>query len=173
VATEGALRNMWRRPEMSACATSAPAAAGAASRRMILIFLGLFIVPGVAQSVLLTVVPLEALRLLGTARAVTLLYVVAGLAALIGRLSIPLLVQQIQRRFVFSLGASLLVVSAALLASGGPTTFACGLALSSFAFACIEITSNLYVLDHIPRHALRHFEPARIFACAGSWTFGP
>ena len=163
----------WRPPEMSAYATSAPAVAGAASRSTIVIFLGLFIVPGVAQSILLTVVPLEALRLLGTARAVTLLYVVAGLAALIGRLSIPLLVQQIQRRFVFSLGASLLVVSAALLASGGPTTFACGLALSSFAFACIEITSNLYVLDHIPRHALRHFEPARIFACAGPWTFGP
>jgi hypothetical protein len=156
---------------MSAYATSAPA--GAASRRTIAIFLGLFFVPGVAQSVLLTVVPLEALRLLGTARAVTLLYVAAGLAALIGRLSIPLLVQQIQRRFVFTLGASLLIVSAALLASGGRTTFACGLALSSFALACVEITSNLYVLDHIPRHALRHFEPARIFACAGPWTLGP
>jgi MFS transporter, ACDE family, multidrug resistance protein len=137
------------------------------------IFLGLFVVPGVAQSVLLTVVPLEALRLLGTARAVTLLYIAAGLAAVIGRLGIPLLVQSIQRRFVFSLGASLLVISAALLASGAPTTFACGLALSSFAFACIEVTSNLYVLDHIPRHALRHFEPARIFACAGPWTLGP
>jgi MFS transporter, ACDE family, multidrug resistance protein len=159
----------WR-SEMSAYATSAR---GAAPRRAIALFLGLFIVPGVAQSVLLTVVPLEALRLLGTARAVTLLYVVAGLAALIGRLSIPLLVQQIQRRFVFSLGASLLAVSVALLASGGQTTFACGLALSSFAFACIEITSNLYVLDHIPRHALRYFEPARIFACAGPWTLGP
>jgi ACDE family multidrug resistance protein len=137
------------------------------------ILLGLFVVPGVAQSILLTVVPLEALRLLGTARAVTLLYIAAGLAAVIGRLSIPLLVQSIQRRFVFSLGASLLVVSAALLASGGLAAFACGLALSSFAFACIEVTSNLYLLDHIPRHALRHFEPARIFACAGPWTLGP
>jgi MFS family permease len=164
---------MWSRLEMSAYATSAPAYAGVASRRAIAFFLGLFIIPGVAQSVLLTVVPLEALRLLGTVRAVTLLYVVAGLAALIGRLSIPLLVQRIQRRLVFSLGASLLVVSAALLASGDLTTFACGLALSGFAFACIEITSNLYLLDHIPRHALRHFEPARIFACAVPWTLGP
>ena len=66
---------------MSAYASSAPAVAGAASRRTIAIFLSLFIVPGVAQSVLLTVVPLEALRLLGTARAVTLLYIAAGLAA--------------------------------------------------------------------------------------------
>ena len=158
---------------MTVSATSTSTLAAAASRRRTAIFLGLFIVPGVAQSVLLTVVPLEALRLLGTARAVTLLYIAAGLAAVIGRLSIPLLVQSIQRRFVFSLGASLLVISAALLASGAPTTFACGLALSSFGFACIEVTSNLYLLDHIPRHALRHFEPARIFACAGPWTLGP
>ena len=77
---------------MNAYATSAPVAVGAVSRRTIAIFLGLFIVPGVAQSVLLTVVPLEALRLLVTPRAVTLLYLAAGLAALIGRLSIPLLV---------------------------------------------------------------------------------
>ena len=91
---------MRRQPGMSAYATSTPAVAGAASRRTIAIFLGLFIAPGVAQSVLLTVVPLEALRLLGTARAVTLLYVAAGLAAMIGRLSIPLLVLRIQRRLV-------------------------------------------------------------------------
>ena len=62
----------WR-PEVSAFASSASALAGAAPRRRMAIFLGLFIVPGVAQSILLTVVPLEALRLLGTARAVTLL----------------------------------------------------------------------------------------------------
>ena len=58
-----------------------PAGSGivhAASRRKTPAFLGLFIVPSVAQSILLTVVPLEAPRLLATARAVTLLYVAAG-----------------------------------------------------------------------------------------------
>src|SRR6478736_9047718 len=112
---------------MSGYATSAPAVVGAASRRTIVIFLGLFIVPGVAQSILLTVVPLEALRLLGTARAVTLLYAVAGLAAVFGRFSIPVLVQLIQRRSVFSLGASQLAISAVLSASGSPVAFALGL----------------------------------------------
>jgi MFS family permease len=136
-------------------------------------FLSLFIVPGVAQSILLTVIPLRALQLLGTARAVTLLYVAAGLAAVVARLAIPLLVQVIRRRFVLTLGAVLLIVSTSLLASGGVPAFACGLALTSFAFSCIEITSNLYVLDHIPRQELRRFEPLRIFACAGPWTFGP
>ena len=158
---------------MSAHATPAPTLGTAVPRRRMVFFLGLFIVPGIAQSILLTVVPLEALRLLGTARAVTLLYIVAGVAAVIGRLSIPLLVQLVERRFVFSLGAGALAVSAALLARHEVPAFAVGLTLSTFAFACIEVTSNLYLLDHIPRHALRHFEPARIFACAGPWTLGP
>ena len=158
---------------VSAHANAAPALTEAAPRGRTATFLGVFILPGIAQSILLTVVPLEALRLLGTARAVTLLYAVAGLAAVVGRFSIPVLVQLIQRRAVFSLGASQLAISAVLLASGSPVAFALGLAFSSFAFACIEVTSNLYLLDHIPRHALRHFEPTRIFACAGPWTLGP
>jgi MFS family permease len=50
---------------------------------------------------------------------------------------------------------------------------AVGLVLSTFAIACIEITSQLYLLDHVSRQELRHFEPMRIFASAGPWTLGP
>jgi hypothetical protein len=41
-----------------------PATIGTLPRNGALIFLGLFFVPGVAQAILLTVVPLEALKLL-------------------------------------------------------------------------------------------------------------
>ena len=116
---------------VSAHANAASPLTEAAPRGRMATFLGVFILPGIAQSILLTVVPLEALRLLGTARAVTLLYAVAGLAAVVGRFSIPVLVQLIQRRFVFSLGASQLAISAVLLASGSPAAFALGLAFRS------------------------------------------
>src|ERR1700722_1186751 len=158
---------------MSTHASAGSGVVHAAPCRRTPAFLGLFIVPSVAQSILLTVVPLEALRLLATARAVTLLYAAAGLAGVVARLSIPLLMQLIRRRLVLSLGALLLIVGSLLLASGGVLGFACGLALNSFAFACVEIASNLYLLDYIPRQELRRFEPARIFACAGPITFGP
>ena len=75
---------------MSAYAPRDSAIVHAAPRRRAPAFLGLFLVPSLGQSILLTVVPLEALRLLGTARTVTLLYIVAGLAAVMARLSIPL-----------------------------------------------------------------------------------
>ena len=157
---------------MSVSAAS-PATSGPLQRRQTAAFLSLFFGPAVAQAILLTVVPLEALTLLGSPRGVTLLYVGAGLIAVVGRFSIPLLVRPIRRRFVFTLGALSLAASGVLLASDTVPTLAAGLALSTFGFACVEITSQLYLLDHIPRHALRHFEPMRIFASAGPWTLGP
>ncbi len=151
----------------------AVATLGALPRRKAIALLSLFFVPGVGQAILLTVVPLEALQLLGNARAVTLLYVAVGLVAVIGRFSIPFLVRLINRRFVFSLGALSLAVSAALMAADRLPALAIGLALSIFATACIEVTSQLYLLDNVSRNELRHFEPLRIFTSAGPFTLGP
>lgn len=150
-----------------------PATIATLPRHLALPFLGLFFLPGIAQALLLTVVPLEALGLLGNARSVTMLYVATGLVAVAGRFSIPFLVNLIRRRFVFTLGTLCLASSSALLSFDRLLPLAAGLVLSTFAFACLEITSQLYLLDHVPRHALKHFEPMRIFAIAGPWTLGP
>ena len=146
---------------------------GGLPRRKAMAFLSLFFVPAVAQAILLTVVPLEALQLVGDARAVTLLYVSAGCVAVAGRFSIPFLVRLLTRRFVFSLGALSMAISAALMAVGWLPAFALGLPLSILAFGCVEITSQLYLMDNVARHELRRFEPVRIFASAGPWTLGP
>ncbi|MFI4988299.1 MAG: MFS transporter, partial [Alphaproteobacteria bacterium] len=145
----------------------------ALARRKAVLFASLFILLAVAQTILLTVVPLEALRLLGNARAVSLLYLGVSLAGLLGRLGIPWLAQAIRRRFVFTLGTLLVVVSAALLAAESLGGLILGLALMTFAYACVEVTLSLYVLDHIPRHQLGRFEPTRIFVSAAPWTLGP
>jgi len=150
-----------------------PATIATLPRRAALTFLGLFFLPSVAQAILLTVVPLQALGLLGNARSVTLLYVATGLVAVVGRFSIPYLVRLIQRQFVFTLGTLSLAISSILLAFDKRLPLAAGIVLSTFAFACLEITSQLYLLDHVPRHALKHFEPVRIFATAAPWTLGP
>jgi MFS family permease len=150
-----------------------PATIGGLPLRQGVAFLSLFFFPCVAQATLLTVLPLGALRLLGTAQAVTLLYAGAGLAAVAGRFSIPYLVRLFGRGSVFALGAASLAASSVLFAVDRLPAFAVGIVLSAFAFACIEITSQLYLLDHAPRQALRHFEPTRIFSSAAPWTFGP
>ncbi|MGH7155046.1 MAG: hypothetical protein ACREF3_14065, partial [Acetobacteraceae bacterium] len=90
-----------------------------------------------------------------------------------GRFSVPFLVRLIRRRFVFTLGTLCLMLSSALLAANHVPTLAAGLVLFTFGFACIEITSQLYLLDQVSRDALRHFEPMRIFISAAPWTLGP
>ena len=145
----------------------------ALAQRKAAVFASLFFLSAVAQTILLTVVPLEALRLLGDVRAVSIAYFSVGIAGLLGRLGIPWLARLIRRRFVFTLGTLLVAVAASLLASETVLGLLLGLALNIFAFACIEVTLNLYVLDHIPRHELGHFEPARIFVAAAPWTLGP
>jgi len=150
-----------------------PATIGTLPRREAMAFLSLFCLPSAVQAILLTVVPLEALHLLGTARTVTLLYVGTGLVAVLGRFSIPLLVRLIRRRFVFTLGTLLLALSSTLMALDRVPPLAIGLVLSTLGLACVEITSQLYLLDHVPRQALKHFEPLRIFASAGPWMLGP
>ena len=136
-------------------------------------FAGLFVLVSVPQTILLTVVPLEALALLGKASLVSIIYFVIGVFGLAGRLSIPLLTHLLRRRWVFTMGAGFLILGAALYAMRSVPALVLGLACGVFGYACLEVTLNLYVLDHISRQQLGRFEPIRIFVAAGPWTLGP
>ena len=73
VPVPGARQPQERPRSMMSVRSAIPATIGTLPRNRALAFLSLFFAPGVAQAILLTVVPLEALKLLGTARAVTML----------------------------------------------------------------------------------------------------
>jgi MFS transporter, ACDE family, multidrug resistance protein len=136
-------------------------------------FAGLFVLISIPQTILLTVVPLEAHGLLGEASRVSILYFGVGIFGLVGRLCIPMLTHLLRRRWVFTIGGGFLIVGAALYATQSIPGLVIGLACTVFAYACLEITLNLYVLDRISRQQLKRFEPVRIFAAAGPWTVGP
>jgi hypothetical protein len=72
---------------MTAVRVIAASGIGVLPRWRTLSLLSLFFIPSAAQAILLTVVPLEALHLLGAARAVTLLYI--GLDRSAGGRSLP------------------------------------------------------------------------------------
>ena len=146
---------------------------GTASRPRAATFAGLFTLLAFARAMLITVVPLEAHAQLGNAQRVSLLYFGVSLAGLGGSLMIPWLVHSIRRRFVFSLGTLSLAAGAGLLAIQSLPGLIAGLALHVFGLACLEITLNLYLMDHIRRQDLGRFEPQRLFFQAGAWALGP
>ena len=136
-------------------------------------FAVLFAIFTFLRALLVTVLPLNALALLGDASSVSLLYFGASLIGIATTFSIPWLVHRFRRRWVFTAGCACSLSAALLLAEGTVPFFIVGLFLHMAAVAMIEVTSNLYVLDHIPRDQLGRFEPLRMFSMAGPWAFAP
>ena len=136
-------------------------------------FVALFTLALVPRTILLSVLPLTALSYLGDAQRVSVVYLGVSLVGLCASLSIPWLVHRLRRRWVFSLGALLTVLAALAFASGNLPAFLVGMVLQVFAIACLEITISLYVMDHVPRQELNHFEPRRVFAAGAAFVAGP
>ena len=136
-------------------------------------FAALFALTIASRALLVTVIPLSANQHLGSAEAVSLLYFGVSSFSLIGALVIPWLVHKIRRRRVFTLGCLATVGAVALMSHGHLLPFVLGMMLNVFAVACLEITFNLYLMDHIPRDELGRFEPLRVFSATLSWAVGP
>lgn len=136
-------------------------------------FLALFLFEASARTLLLAVVPLQALELLGNAQDVSLLYFGASLAGLAASLAIPWLTRKFRRRGVFALGVGVLLAAYGLLASATLIGLKIGLWLQIVGTACLEVTLSLYVLDYVRRKELSRFEPQRIFVAAVAWAAYP
>ena len=126
-----------------------------------------------SRTFLHTVVPLQAYALLGDAQGVSLLYFFASLIGVAGSLTIPWLVRQLSRRHVFTLAAAGMIAAPGFLASDALPLFASGLVLQVVSVATVDITLNLYVMDHLPRRQFAHYEPMRAFYSAAAFTVGP
>jgi len=136
-------------------------------------FVILFSLIGFVRALLITVVPLRAHAFLGNAQLVSVLFFAVAFAGLLGSLAIPSLVHRYGRRHVFSAGITLSVTAAALMAVGTAGWFIAGMAANVLSITALEISLNLYIMEHIRRRELGRFEPMRVFFAAGMWTLGP
>ena len=125
------------------------------------------------QTILLTVVPLEAHDVLRSAQRVSMLYFAIGIATLLGRQLIPWLMSTVGRQWTFRLGCAAMVAAAALLAQRNLIALLPGMLLNALSFAIIEVSLNLYLLDNLPRAELASFEPLRIVRTTPAWLLGP
>jgi ACDE family multidrug resistance protein len=146
---------------------------GSASLSRAVVFATLFFLEAFSRTILLAVIPLQALRLLGDAQNVSTAYFLAGIAGLLGSFAIPWLVRKIRRRTVMTAGALSGVVGAFAFSIQDPAALLAGLVLQAFANASLGIVLNLYVMDHIARREMNRFEPFRMFLSASAWAVGP
>jgi MFS transporter, ACDE family, multidrug resistance protein len=136
-------------------------------------FVVLFTFDAFARSILISLVPLEAYDLLGAAQLVSVVYFLVGILGLAVNLTVPVILHRLKRRWVLTIGAGAQMGSALLFTFGTKTSLVAGLALQVLAMAMLDVVINLYMLDHIPRRGLNHFEPRRLLFAGTAFALGP
>ena len=116
--------------------------------------------------------PLLLYRAWGDAQRVSELYFVVGLISLLTALAVPLLAQRLQRRWVYVMGLSLYVLSAAFGMLGGKWV-AVALLCNTMAAATSFVCFNAYVLDHVAKAEFARLESLRMFYGSLGWVVGP
>jgi predicted MFS family arabinose efflux permease len=114
-----------------------------------------------------------ALERFGSAQDVSIFFFVLGILGVGMSLAVPWLVRRLSRRGTFWLGAVSGVVSMLLFMHNELWSFCAGMALHLFAASCIDVTLNLYLMEHVRRQDFGRFEPVRMFFLAFSWSIGP
>ena len=136
-------------------------------------FAASFFVTTFARAILVSVIPLQALDLLGDAQSVSVLYfAVAGLGV-VSSLAVPTLLGRLGGHATFLIGAAFMMLSATLLPSSSLGFFVVGLVCHFFGIAATDVATNFYVLSEVPRRELMRFEPLRIMFAVIAYTIGP
>jgi MFS family permease len=133
----------------------------------------MFTLEGVARGSLSTVIPLQAFAILRDARNVSALFLVVAGVGLVGSFAIPLLVRQIGRRWVYTIGGASLILCVVALATETLAGQVIGMLARVFGGACLSVTLSLYIMEYIRKRDLVRSEPRRYLFSAVAWSVGP
>lgn len=136
-------------------------------------FAVLFALESFARALLSTVLPVEALRFLGSAGGVSSVFFSASLCALATSLFIPWLVRKTARRWVYSLGFLGLATAPVFYAMPVFEGFMAGMVVRAVGTVAVTVCLSLYILDFIAKKDLSRSEPMRLFYSAAAWCTGP
>jgi len=146
---------------------------GALSRPTKHAFSALFTLEPLSRSIIVTVIPFMVLEEFGTAQNVSIFFFILGIFGVGMSLAVPWLVSRFSRRGTFTMGAITGLIAMGLFIYGEPWALCAGMALHLFASSCIDVSLNLYMMEHIRRHEFGSYEPIRMFFLAFSWCVGP
>ncbi len=127
----------------------------------------------IVRGILISVFPLGMYRALGDASSVSFVYFLVGIVSLTAGLMVPFIIRFIPRRWAYTIGCVMFMVSAVLAIEGSPTAVVTALAINTVATVVTFVCFNAYVLDYISKIELGRCETSRMFYSALGWTGGP
>lgn len=125
------------------------------------------------RGTLISVWPVVVYDALGSAAAVSRLYFVVGVVALLAGLATPWLGRVMPRRWVYTLGTAFYLAGPGFALAGTEGAIALGLALTSIGTVLTFVSLNAYVMDYIARHDLGRGESLKLVYGAVPWALGP
>lgn len=126
----------------------------------------------IVRGIALSIYPLLMYRAWGDAVVISQLYFAVGLLSLLTGLMVPLLTRHVPRRWVYSAGAALFVLSAVLGMVGGKV-ITVALLCHVMATATVFVCFNAFVLDNVAKSEFGRLESLRLMYGAFGWTVGP
>lgn len=133
----------------------------------------LFGLESLSRAILLTIVPIQGMAVFGTAKTLSDMLFVASLFGLVSTLNLAALIQLIARRYVYTLGISMIAVASLLLMVETPKAYVIAVALRASGTGMITAIVSLYVMDLISKQDFTRYEPNRLLFSSASWIAGP
>ena len=133
----------------------------------------MFFVIALSRGVLLSVIPLQALSLLGDAQRVSVLFFGVSAAGIVFSVCVPMLIRRMGGNRTFHMSMWAMVVAAPLVAASIVVAFTLGMVFYGFSVAASEVSTNVYVMQRVHRQALSRFEPKRVIAVVVALSIGP
>lgn len=137
------------------------------------LFASLFTLDSIARAIVAPVLPLEALRLLGSARDVSITVTAVGIAGVVAALALPGIIHRWRPHASYLLSIGMLGLASLLMMSASFVGFGLGWMLRSMAAAGLLGLLNIYIAAFIEKRALAKSEPLRTFFSASAWVGGP
>lgn len=137
------------------------------------LFAFLFTLDSIARAIIAPVLPLEALRLMGTARDVSMAVTGVGIAGVIAALVLPSIIHRLRPRATYLLVIAVLGLASLLMMTASFVGFGLGWAMRSMAAAGLLGLLNIYIAAFIEKRTLAKSEPLRTFFSAVAWVGGP
>jgi MFS transporter, ACDE family, multidrug resistance protein len=125
------------------------------------------------RGMLISVMPLAVYDALGDAGSVSRIYFIAGIVSLIWGLMVPWATRHLPRRWMYTVGGGLYLLSMVLAIIGGPVAMPLALMSSAMATATTFVCFNAYVLDYVQRAELGRSQTMIMVYAGAPWAIGP
>lgn len=112
-------------------------------------FATLYALESFARATIASVVPIQAYELLQNKQTVSLLYTLVALIGLSATLFMPMLISHFSRRWIYTIGATLLAIGSLLFMTHSLPGQMLGMLARVMGSSALAITLNLYIMDHI------------------------